>query len=315
MMGSAQYGHIIKHLETSHLDALPVPEVSDSIADDFRNRVTEILALRNRASLMDLEAEHRFETAIGPLKVTNWGENGYSVSASTAFFHGRRRMEGCFHNPGVAEVDTHLAKGGRSFMTVQQAGYEVWLPNRFKRIPAADGIGLVDSSSVFEINPDIDKRIADGEFGDPYKGRIKAGWLVMARSGQTYGLNGTAAFVTKAHEDKIVSDDLLRIAPQPSAAFPAGYLYVALSHPVLGRPRVKALAYGSSIPHVDAKDLLDLSIPRLPVKEVRKIGELAEEAAHLRATADINEIQVAEDASKLIDRHIAGESLASIKPN
>jgi len=311
MMGSAQYGHIIKHLETSHLDALPVPEISAPIADDFRIRITEILALRNRASLLDLEAEQRFQAAIGPLKVTDWGESGYSVAASSALFQGRRRMEGCFHNPGVAEVDSHLAKGGRPFQTVQQAGYDVWLPNRFKRIPAADGIGLVDSSSVFEINPDIDKRIADGDFGDPYNGRIQAGWLVMARSGQTYGLNGTTAFVTKAHEDKIVSDDLLRIAPRSSASFPAGYLYVALSHPVLGRPRVKALAYGSSIPHVDAKDLLDLSIPRLLKKEEQNIGELAEDAARLRATADINEIQAADDATKLIDRFIAGESLGA----
>jgi type I restriction enzyme, S subunit len=38
MMNSVQYGHIIKHLETSHLDALPIPMVRDDIAADFHKR-------------------------------------------------------------------------------------------------------------------------------------------------------------------------------------------------------------------------------------------------------------------------------------
>lgn len=58
----------------------------------------------------------------------------------------------------------------------------------------------------------------------------------MARSGQTHGLNGTAAFVTK-DEDKIVSDDLLRIAPRPAAVSLRGTYMSPYSIPCWDAPR------------------------------------------------------------------------------
>lgn len=314
MMSSAQYGHIIKHLETSHLDALPIPLVRDEIAADFHKRTQEILDLRHRAHRLTLEAEARFEQALGPLKVKDWGETGFDVHAS-ALFTGRRRLEATPHNPGVATICRYLAKQGRGTVNLADANYEVWLPGRFKRIPAEDGIELVDSSSVFEMNPDYDKRIADGDFGDAYNGRVQAGWLLMARSGQTYGLNGSVAFATVAHENRAVSDDLLRIAPKENAKFRTGYLFVALSHPVLGRPLVKALAYGSSIPHIDASDLLALEVVRLTADEESVIADLAEESAAERARADVLERELAADAGTLVDRFIAGDlaSFATVR--
>ena len=50
---------------------------------------------------------------------------------------------------------------------------------------------LLGSAYLFEMNPDIEKRIADGDFGDRHARRVKQDWLLLARSGQTYGLNGT----------------------------------------------------------------------------------------------------------------------------
>jgi hypothetical protein len=50
IMTSAQYGHIIKHLEIDHLNALPVPIVNDKRAREFRSQAAAILDLRNRSS-------------------------------------------------------------------------------------------------------------------------------------------------------------------------------------------------------------------------------------------------------------------------
>lgn len=311
MMTGSQYGHIINHIESSHLKALPVPVVREEIAADFQKRTQAILALRNRAHRLALEAEERFEKALGRLKVKDWGEAGFDIRASS-LFKTRRRLEATPHNPGVATIRRHLAKNGSGFVALAEAGFDVWLPGRFKRIPAADGIELVDSSAVFETNPDHDKRIADGDFGDPHNGRVKAGWLLMARSGQTYGINGNVAFATVAHEGLAVSDDLLRIAPKPDAAFRAGYLFVALSHPLLGRPLVKSLAYGSSIPHIDAADLLDFSVVRLPAHEENAIADLAEESATEQARADVLEREMAADAGKLIEKFLAGDMLSFV---
>jgi hypothetical protein len=306
MMRGAQYGHIIKHLETSHLEALPVPVVNEKHALEFHKQAFEIFNLRNRAYRLSVRADERFECALSPLKVTDWGEDGYSVRAS-ALFARRRRLEGIFHNPGVAIIRRHLDKQGQGFSTVSDCGFNVWLPNRFKRIPAADGVELVDSSSVFEINPDFEKRVAETDFGDPYEGRVQAGWILMARSGQTYGLNGSVAFATVAFQDRVVSDDLIRIARKSKTSVRAGYVYVALSHPLLGRPLVKALAYGSSIPHIDVADLKAFEIVRLATREEASIADLAEEAASLRARADVQERALATAAGELIDQFVAGE--------
>jgi hypothetical protein len=295
MMTSAQYGHIIKHLEVSHLNALPMPVLRDELLEDFRAKVQAILDARNQAQALLMEAEFHFEKAIGTPDISDIGEEGFSFSAS-GMFNGRRRMEGFFHNPAVRAIRAHFVARKLNTTAIVDGGFEVWLPNRFKRITAEDGIPLLDSSDLFEINPDISRRIADGDFGDPHKGRVKAGWLMVSRSGQIYGLNGSVAIANSFHEGKIVSDDIIRIAPRADAAMRPGYLFVAMTHPVLGRPLVKAQIYGSSIPHLDVADVEALEIVRLQPSVEDAIADIAEQGAALLAKADLLENDIASAA-------------------
>ena len=103
MMNSAQYGHIIKHLETSHLDVLPVPVVRDGIAADFQRQFETILELRNRAHRLMLQAESHFEDALGEFSTDEQNEPGFAVAASI-LFSGRRRFEATPYNPVVAKI-------------------------------------------------------------------------------------------------------------------------------------------------------------------------------------------------------------------
>ncbi len=305
MATGTHYGHIIKHLETTHIDALPIPEIDDSGATDFNRRLAEILKLRNDGYRLTLEAEAVFEKAIGPIKVKGWGEQGFSVKASKAFMSGRRRMDATVHNPGVAAIRKHLAKNGSGFTTVSEAGYDVWLPSRFRRIPASDGVLLVDSADLTEVNPDLTKTIADGNYGDPYRGRVGTGWILMARSGQTYGIIGTAILAEKDLEGKVISDHVMRIKPGAGAKMLPGYLMTALSHPIFGRPLVKSLAYGSSIPEIEVADVQSHPVVRLKLAEETEIANLAQKAATARATADILERGITADADVIMNRFIA----------
>ncbi|OYY95919.1 MAG: hypothetical protein B7Y41_01145 [Hydrogenophilales bacterium 28-61-23] len=307
MMTSAQYGHIIKHLETGHLNALPMPVLRDDLLVDYTERVKAILDMRNQAHELARAAEARFEQCFGPLVITDNGEAGFNVRASTALFSNRRRFDALPHNPVVKSIYEHLTKRASGFTKLADAGFSVWLPNRFKRVPAADGLGLLGSSDLFEINPDITKRIADGNFGDAYNAHVKAGWLLLARSGQIYGLNGSLTLATKAHEAHVVSDHIIRIAPQENASIRPGYLCVALSHPELGRPLMKSLPYGSSIPEIEVADVEQLAVVRLDASEENAIADMAEEASSLRAQADILENELAADAEAILDRFIAGD--------
>lgn len=300
MTVGAQYGHIIQHLETSHLEALPIPTVDDATAAEFSRRVARILDLRDEGHRLTLEAEARFEKALGSLKVNDWGDKGFTIKASKAFLGGRRRFDASVHNPGVAAIRRHLAKHGNGFATVAGAGYEVWLPTRFRRIPAEDGVWLVDSADLTEVNPDLSKRIADGDFGDVHKGRVEAGWILMARSGQTYGIIGTAILAGADLEGRVISDHVMRIKPGENVSIKAGYLVTALSHPMLGRPLVKSLAYGSSIPEIEVADLANHEVVRLKPADECAIADLAEASAKARAAADVIEREIARDAGTII---------------
>lgn len=176
------------------------------------------------------------------------------------------------------------------------------MPNRFLRVPASSGVELVSSSALFKTNPDEGDRIADRGFGDKYKGRVQPGCILIARSGQTYGLVGSVAMATLAHKDKVVSDHVIRLAPNKDCNMRAGYVMVALSHPILGRPLMKALPTGSSIPSIDFKDVLDLTLPRFLDEQEIQISNLATRATELQAQADAREIMLAASADEVVSK-------------
>jgi hypothetical protein len=306
MLKTVQYGHIIKHLETTHLNVLPIPKLRDDLLADFGAKALQITRLRDQAEERVTVAENHFEGCIGRVDAKDLGEGGFSVKASS-IFEGRRRIDASVHNPAVTKVRRHLKRNGQGVTRLGDLGFDCWLPTRFKRVPAEDGAELMDSSDLFEINPDGGRVIADGDFGDPHRGRVEPGWLLVARSGQAYGLNGSITVATAAHQGKVISDDIIRVAPRTSAAIPVGYLFVALSHPTLGRPLVKSIIYGSSIPHLEVTDLQDLPVVRLAVADETRIADLADQASASWAEADLLEQGIAREASDLIDRFIAGQ--------
>lgn len=266
------------------------------------------------AHRLTLEAEARFEQALGPLKVKDWGETGFDVHAS-ALFTGRRRLEATPHNPGVAAIRRYLARKSNEFTTMEKAGYRVWVPGRYKRIPAEDGVIYYDGADLLEVNPDTSKRFADCNFDDEYRGRVDRNWLLMPCSGQVYGIIGSAVLACSSLDRQVVSNHVLRIAPGTEAKIRAGYLLTTLTHPDFGRPLVKALAFGSSVPELDPAEISELSVVRLTSGEENAIADLAEESAAERARADVLERELAADAGTLVDRFIAGDlaSFATVR--
>lgn len=305
MMVAARYGHIIKHLEVSHLDELPFPVVRDALAKEFGSKLRSILRKRDRAYELFAEAEELFTQSAGLPKTVDIGESGFSIDASMTT-SGRRRLDGFFHNPAVRAIKKHFAR----FETIElkKAGLDIWLPSRFKRVPAKEGVEFVDSSDLFEVSPDITKRIADGDFGDRAKGRVTRGWLLLARSGQIYGINGSVILANEAHEGRIISDHIIRIAPNEQRKVRIGYIYVVLAHPQFGRPLLKSLAYGSSIPEIEPQDVERVAIPRLAAKLELHLSELAEKGAKLLAEADLDESAMSTEADKLVQRFLAGDT-------
>ena len=180
------------------------------------------------------------------------------------------------------------------------------MPTRFRKINAEDGAYFLDSSDLFEINPDISKPVADTDFGDAFNGQVQRDWILLSRSGQIYGLNGPAMITGHYHEDKVRSDHVIRIAPdKPKCRI--GYLLVAMTHPslerhTLGRP------LRSGIPEIEVLDVQQFAIPRLDQESGGKIADCAEEAARLRDEADEIEIQIGNLADSVLQSFLASKS-------
>jgi hypothetical protein len=301
MATGAQYGHIIKHLETSHLDALPIPTVDDDTASDFSRRASRILVLRNDAHRLAEEADSRFAAAIGSVKPSE--KEQCFVARSSGMTSGRRRLEACYHTPQAAAIFRRFKRWERLGDVTER----VWWMARFKRFYGEDGLPYLSADELFTVNPTENKRILvdpDDNHRDYF---VKSGWIVMACSGQVYGLNGAAALMTEHHENVFFSHDLIRIIADRSK-IRAGYLLVTLTHRTHGRPLLIRAAYGTSIPHLDPGDVADFPVVRLDEAEEIAIADLAEASAKARAEADVLEREIARDAAVIIDRFMARPS-------
>jgi hypothetical protein len=300
MTVGAHYGHVIKHLETSHLEALPIPTVSDDISAEFGRRISRILELRNSAHRLVNEADALFADAVGSV-TPNAEEHGFTVRAED-MLTGRRRLEACYHNPQAAAIFKRFRRWERLGNITER----VWWMTRFKRFYGDDGIPYLSADELFTINPPERKRILVDPDDDHRDYFVEKGWIVMACSGQIYGLNGAVALMTEHHQNTFFSHDLIRIVVN-KAKIRAGYLLVTLAHATHGRPLLIRAAYGTSIPHLDPGDVADFPVVRLDSAEESAIADLAETAASARADADVLERQIALDAGSILERFIGGK--------
>ena len=307
MMSSAQYGHMIKHLEPSHLLALPVPVPRDVILAQFNDDASSVLTWRNEAWALQQKAEALFQATVGnPKDAKALAEAGFLVRARE-LFNGRRRIEATFHSPVATELLAQFRRAKFQIEKLADVSDGVWWLTRFKRVFGDAGDRYLSADELFAINPSITKRVMAEQAENPDSYRVKAGWIVMACSGQTYGLNGSVALMTRRHEDAFFSHDLIRIIPKLASIRP-GYLFAALGHPTLGRPLVIRTAYGTSIPHLDPDDVANIPVVRLGNEIEGRIADMMERAIELRVQADELENDLANRATKLNDLFLSGDT-------
>jgi hypothetical protein len=303
IMTAAQYGHVIKHLEIAHLEALPVPTVDDRTLAAFGADANVILEKRNTAVDLLQQAETIFDEQLGTVSAKGPGA-GFSVPASL-LTTGRRRFEASYHHPLGAAITRRFKKLHLTVEPLADVAERIWWLTRFKRVFGEEGMPYRSADELFSLNPTITKRVLTEQTGNAEDYFVKAGWIVMACSGQTYGLNGSVALADKQYESYFFSHDIVRIIPKAARIRP-GYLCAALGHPRFGRPLVIRHAYGTSIPHLDPGDVAAIPIVRLDKSLETGIADRMEKAVQLRGEADALENAIAERAEQLIDDFLHG---------
>ena len=202
MMKSGQYGSVIKHLDISHLLEMPIP-ILDHLIEPIEKEICETFAMRDEAHKLDMMSRSRLADVLRDRPKDVHEETGYWVSASD-IFDGRRRLEGNAHSPSSRFISDVYELNAESVVGLGEVA-ETYLPGRFKRIFGKAGTPYLDSEPIFKINPGITKFLTSATSINFDKYFVQRGWLLMACSGQTYGLNGQAIIASQWHEGKVAS--------------------------------------------------------------------------------------------------------------
>ena len=303
MMQGTHYGNVIKHLEVSHLQQIPVPVV-DRLRNEMHQRISGLFAARDQAYRLDMTARRRFEDAMSDQPDAPQ-EEGYAVYASR-LFSGRRRLEAFAHSPNAQLVARTYERNAESIARLGQIA-RAFVPARFKRIYGEEGTTYLDSGPIFKVNPELSKLLTSATPINFDAYMVKHGWLLMACSGQIYGINGQAILANRWHEGKVITQHIMRIIPEDIRP---GYLQTVLSHPTLGQPLVVSQAYGTSVPELAAEDIERLPIPRLTKQEEDEIADAAERASELRMNANKEENETVSKLERELEKELGTSSLA-----
>ena len=309
MMVSAQYGHIVKHLQPSHLGDLLVPVRSDADLHRYGQGFEEALAYRDAAHQRLLAAERILLNNLPSLGATS----GRTFTLkSLAFDSGRRRLDGAFHAPEPRAIVAAMHRDADSVMKLRDVTDRVWWMSRYKRTFRSDGMPYASADDLFSVGSKGRKRVLmPKDRAETYK--AKPGWIVMACSGQTYGLLGASILIQSEQSDLVLTHDLLRITPRFAEIRPA-YLAAFLGHPRLGRVLATRYAYGTSVPHLDPSDIAEMPIPRFNDRVENDVANLFEESARLTRQAKNAETELIRRADRDVSiaaRLVEGNSVYS----
>jgi hypothetical protein len=311
MMGAAQYGHVIKHLETSHLDALPVPMLRNDLLATFQQKVSRILNLRTQSFEQLKDAEQRYAACFSSLEARTVPSLGFTVKANKMFGQ-RRRLDASRYVPNVEDIVEAYQRHAQRIDVLSSVTSKVFVPGRFKHIYGDGGMPYLDSADILEVNPDIVKFVLSLSEEEQREYHVESGWLLIPCSGQVYGNIGHTVMATEWHVGKVFTNHILRVCPNGNIR--SGYLQCVLGHPMLGRPQIVRFAFGSSVPEVAANDVATLPIPRLGKAVEDELADLMESSSEARDKADELEQEVAHEAEVLLDQFIAGDTLAFVIP-
>lgn len=295
MVQSSHYGNIIKHLEDSHVRKVLIPTI-ETLIESLGKCIASVFEKRDEAYQLNLKAWHMFSDAMKDIPDDQ--EVCFSINSSE-FTNGRRRLEAYFHNSTAQSINKIFNQNTVSVTALGDVA-TAFVVSRFKRIYGEKGAPYLDSDPIFKINPPIKKFLKPATKIDFSEYFVKEGSLLMACSGQIYGINGRAILVNKGHEEKVLTQHIMRIVP---INIRPGYLEVVLSHLVFGKPMVVSKAYGTSVPELDPEDIEQLPIPRLDNTLENEISDAAENANKLRMEAD----ELENDAVRRLEEQLVKE--------
>ncbi len=202
-----------------------------------------------------------------------------SVSLSDVISRGKRLEASVFD---VEAIQAHNTIQNGKYDCVPLLGEngiieKAYYPGRFKRIycEKPNGEPFYLPSQMTDIYPKAEKYISKLTKCDISELRLKENTLLLTRSGTI----GTISLVSKTTEDKVYSDDVIRVTFKNIVDL--GYSYTFLKSKI-GNTVLQTNGYGSVITHLEPEHLQETYIPNAPYEIKNKIHRLIMDSFSLR---------------------------------
>lgn len=295
---SGTYGAIIQHIEAEHIADLPVPRFASEVEQRIDQAIARAAALRDEASrtLQQAIAELMTAAALPPMP-TSGAVSPFSVSSANASSL-QKRCDGFFHSRYHQDAATAIKRAGR-WQTLAEFTTSIVEPNRFKRVvldAESGGVPLFGTSAIFWNDPEPSYYLPR-KLAEPYIVNINT--LLVPRSGQLQGVIGRPVLPYGDIIGGAVSEDAIRINCHTPAE--AGFLFVFLTSDY-GLRQLKARAFGSSIPHLDVRQIGECLLPVLDQDVAKRIGRAGLRVSELRSEA----LRLERDARLAVEQAIEG---------
>ena len=299
---ASQYGHMIKHIEVAHANEFPVIMPDAATRKAIGDKAAEAVRLRGEAWKLRDDAFETIERAIGH---EGGGTNTSTIRGEvrlSQILERRSRLDADSYCGQINAIDALLERCATD--KLKDLVSDVYLLPRVARTFGTGVVPFATPSDLFDVNAKPAKHIYAKLIPNHEAFMLKPGELLMVRSGQKYGLLGRVMKITENHRGVFGSDDPIHIKPN-EGKIRTGYLLAYLNDPALGRPSVVRNAYGTSIPHLDVKDIKKIRVPRLGSDVESAIADLMDKSVSTSAKADRLENEATKLAQEQIDLAIA----------
>lgn len=298
------YGAVITHIESEHLEDVPIPNAPDEIKDKIHNLIVESYKLRDVSNKLLDEATELLVEELKLPRIKDFEVDFYKKDASVSTFSVKLsnlngRIDASYHVPLVDAIIEHLNRYAAEVTTVgdERISKDVIMPIRFKRIYVEEGYGrvLLGGKQLYELDPSGKKYLSKSKHENIMsKLEVNENTTLITRSGTI----GKIALVPEHWEHWVPSDHIIRVIPANKNI--AGYLNVFLSSEY-GQQLITRFTYGSVVDEIDDNHVRQISVPLLKDQDVQKrINDLALEANRKRYKAYLLE----QEALKIMDNEV-----------
>lgn len=300
-----KYGAVITHIESEHLDTVPIPNAPNRIKSRINDMIMRSYELRDESNELIDKAQELLvkELNLPPINEikTKTLDNSKEIQTfNVKLSEMAGRVDASYHVPIVDTIVDVLKRNAAELTSIgdKRISSDIILPGRFKRVYVEEGHGrvFIGGKQLYELDPTNKKYLSLVHHKDRIANQLELheNMTLITCSGTI----GKVVLVGKQWENWTANQHIIRVVPANNNV--SGYISIFLSSDY-GYELIKRFIYGSVVDEIDDTHVRQIQIPILKSQDIQKqINNLALEANERRYKAYLLE----QEALKILDDEV-----------